>query len=278
MSPLSTTDEVEQGPYNIQGATTSEGKPAILSGDSGLEQESLASSNGDDHDSMTGSPEILEWLSNFCYVVEGGSEEPVKAKRLESIDESLKLVDDKSEWSASQDVDRPETLPYGGIAVEDLANSEKYSNEFLEVKRSPLGGHGVFAKTDLKRGQIIHTEQATLTASPVNLYRELDQLPPELQQAFSRLHCYRRSPDQDERHATFMTNAFAIGNVSCIYLIASRFNHACHPLNSVENRVIGNYVMEFSMKRDVPAGAELTIAYDEEIAQLEGASDAEGVW
>ncbi|KAI1136092.1 SET domain-containing protein [Hypoxylon sp. FL0543] len=203
----------------------------------------------------------------------------------------------------AEKVEAVEPLAYGEVAKKDLASPEQYSNDFIEIKESQLGGKGVFAKTDLKRGQIILAEKPLISASPMNLYREIEKLEPELQQAFHRLHGYKRSLDQDDRHAIFMTNAFAIDELSCVYIIASRFNHACPPSNSVGNRVTGGRVMEFRMKRDVPAGTELTIAYgrlsplqlyrmwgfrcscggctpitDEEIAQIEGEADAEGIW
>ncbi|KAI0837201.1 SET domain-containing protein [Hypoxylon sp. FL0890] len=345
MSTLSTTDRVEQGAISDDVST-------FLSGESGSAIEDLASENGDGHDTVSQSPELLAWLIESYYLVELNQEEALvtqfnpilKEKPAERTYENPEPVDNNSDSSASpvsddsrsrssleasgsepgegcsletsceinelaiispdlaDKVEAAEPLAYGEISVKDLANSEQYSNNFLEIKKSELGGNGVFAKTDLKRGQIILAEKPTISASPANLYREIDKLAPELQRAFSRLSRHKRSPCELVIMLTTMIR-FAIDELSCVYLIASRFNHACPPLNSVGNRVVGGRVMEFRMKRDVPAGTELTIAYgplspwhlyrmwgfrcscggctpltDEEVAQIEGKSDAEGIW
>ncbi|KAI0149834.1 SET domain-containing protein [Hypoxylon sp. NC0597] len=353
MPTQSTIDTVEEATYKVQAATTGDGVPVVSSSNSVLESEHPSSGNGDGHDTIPQSSEVLEQLGIPHELVEWNMEEPsgnqseptMDATPVEGADKKLEPADNDSGRSttpasagsqspcslglggseqgescspnSSYEVDNqtttstdlsdkacaPESLPYGEIAFKDLANPEQFSNEFFEIKKSQLGGNGVFAKVDLKRGQVILAERPTISASSMNLYRELDKLAPELQQAFYRLHCHRRTSDQDERHAIFMTNAFAIDELSCVYMIGSRFNHACPPLNSVGNHVVDHRVMEFRMKRDVPAGTELTIAYgrlspwhlyrmwgfrcacggctpitDEEVAQVDSTSDAEGVW
>lgn len=150
---------------------------------------------------------------------------------------------------------------YGTIPLEHLAKPEKYSNQYFEVRKSKLGGNGVFSKTDLKKGQLIHVERPQIVGYSDSVNRSLEHLAPEVREAFMRMHAHKRFPGQELRQAIFLTNAFAIQEMSCIYMIASRFNHTCQGTQSVEYRVVKNRVMEFRMTKDVPAGMELTISY-----------------
>ncbi|KAI1649892.1 uncharacterized protein F4817DRAFT_369300 [Daldinia loculata] len=153
------------------------------------------------------------------------------------------------------------SLGYGRIPYEYLVNPEEYGNQYFEVKKSRLGGNGAFAKTDLRKGQLILAERPILTASPVTLYQDIELLAPELQAAFYRMHGHKRSPDHDKRQAIFLTNAFAVKESSFIYFIAARFNHACGQVSSVKYRIAQNNIIELRMAKDVPASTELTISY-----------------
>lgn len=97
-------------------------------------------------------------------------------------------------------------LEYGEIPFKDLINSENYSNEYFEVKKSHLGGLGAFAKRDLRRGEVILVERPTIKANPWNFHGELSALAPELQAAVGRMHGHKRFYDQDPSMAIFMTN------------------------------------------------------------------------
>ncbi|KAI1459473.1 hypothetical protein F4805DRAFT_420395 [Annulohypoxylon moriforme] len=96
---------------------------------------------------------------------------------------------------------------YGEIPLEHLANPEKYSNQYFRIKKSKLGGNGVFAKVDLKQGQLILVERPEIVACPESLYNELEELSPEVRNAFLRMHAHKRCPDQDHRSAILLTNA-----------------------------------------------------------------------
>ncbi|OTA92382.1 hypothetical protein M434DRAFT_31899 [Hypoxylon sp. CO27-5] len=332
MSTLSTIDKVENPTSIDQAVTPGEGVSAVISSDPGLREENPTAGKGDGQDTMAQSSELQPQSTIDATPTEGvgetsepagkdlgqsttptsaGSQSPaspevggIEQGEGRSPDTSYEVAGPATtSTNLTEKVTSEESLAYGEISLKDLANPEQYSNEFFEIKKSDLGGNGIFAKVDLKRGQVILAESPTISASPVNLYRELEKLAPEVQEAFYRLHCHRRSSDQDERHAIFMTNAFAIDELSCVYMIGSRFNHACPPLNLVGHRVVDHRVMEFRMKKDVPAGTELTIAYgllppwqlyrmwgfrcacggctpitDEEVARVDGKSDAEGIW
>ncbi|KAK6949272.1 hypothetical protein Daesc_009346 [Daldinia eschscholtzii] len=154
-----------------------------------------------------------------------------------------------------------ESVGYGRIPYEHLANPESYVNQYIEVKKSQLGGYGVFAKTDLKCGQLILAEQPALKANPVTLYQDIAQLAPELQATFYRMHGHKRSPEHDERQAIFLTNAFAVKESSFVYFIAAKFNHACGQMRSVKYTITENNIIELRTAKDVPAGTELTISY-----------------
>ncbi|KAI8961985.1 hypothetical protein F5Y11DRAFT_324291 [Daldinia sp. FL1419] len=153
------------------------------------------------------------------------------------------------------------SLRYGRIPWEHLANPEKYSNQYFEVKKSRLGGNGAFAKMDLKKGQLILAELPIITATPMTLYRDIESLAPEIRGAFYRMHGHQRSPQHDMRQAICLTNAFSIQESSAIYLVAARFNHACGNAKSIKYRIIQDNIIEFRMAKDVPAGTELTISY-----------------
>ncbi|KAI1774786.1 hypothetical protein F4818DRAFT_442273 [Hypoxylon cercidicola] len=192
---------------------------------------------------------------------------------------------------------------HGEIPFKDLIEPENYSNEFFEMRQSQLGGIGAFAKRDLKLGEVILVERPTLKATPYTFYKELEELAPELQAAIGRMHGHRRSHDQDYSLAIFLTNSFGARGGSCLYLIAARFNHACGPVRSVNYRLDGNEIIEFTMKKDVPAGTELTISYgplsptslysmwgfrctcggcrsitDEDVAEIDRAYEEGGIW
>ncbi|OTB19497.1 hypothetical protein K445DRAFT_8530 [Daldinia sp. EC12] len=154
-----------------------------------------------------------------------------------------------------------ESVGYGRIPYEHLTNPESYVNQYIEVRKSRLGGYGVFAKIDLKCGQLILAEQPALKANPVTLYQDIAQLAPDLQATFYRMHGHKRSPEHDKRQAIFLTNAFAVKESSFVYFVAAKFNHACGQMRSVKYTITENNIIELRMAKDVPAGTELTISY-----------------
>ncbi|KAI1807047.1 hypothetical protein F4811DRAFT_550276 [Daldinia bambusicola] len=153
------------------------------------------------------------------------------------------------------------SVRYGEIPHEHLAHPESYANQYIEIKKSHLGGYGAFAKTDLKCGQLILAEQPALKANPITLYQDIAELAPELRAAFYRMHGHKRSPAHDKRQAIFLTNAFVVRESSIVYFIAARFNHACGQVRSVKYHITPNNIIELRMAKDVLAGTELTISY-----------------
>ncbi|ORY68660.1 uncharacterized protein BCR38DRAFT_482160 [Pseudomassariella vexata] len=112
---------------------------------------------------------------------------------------------------------------------------ERFCNVFFEVKRSSLGGYGSFALRDLKRG--LQTDACADAHKPTG--------------------------NENEIAAIFQTNSFhAFSAKQGVFLVASRFNHACPPLNNIlytYNKTRDSIVL--TVQRDVSAGTELTIIY-----------------
>ncbi|KAI1489767.1 hypothetical protein F5X96DRAFT_695490 [Biscogniauxia mediterranea] len=186
---------------------------------------------------------------------------------------------------------------------------ESFRNDLFEVKKSPLGGLGAFARRDLRAGEVILVERALVVADQTTIYDALDALTPPQRGAFARLHAYVRTPNDlcdGRRYATFRTNSFGIPGSAfspssspssssysssspssssfsstsnppsssasaALFLVASRFNHACPPRSNVEywfDR--SRRSMAFAARRDVPAAAELTITYSRSPLELYG--------
>ncbi|PNH44297.1 hypothetical protein VD0004_g3312 [Verticillium dahliae] len=156
-----------------------------------------------------------------------------------------------------------------------------FSNEFFEIRKSPLGGMGAFAVQDLSPGDMILTERAIVRSTDVDrdLIRNFTNLSPSDQGLVLDLAMHKpsRIAHDDSLHtrlkAIFTTNYFACTTKAPghgLFLVASRFNHACRPRMNV------NY--GFDRERDalvftvaggrVQAGTELTINYGKDAASL----------
>ncbi|KAI1638981.1 hypothetical protein F4809DRAFT_658713 [Biscogniauxia mediterranea] len=191
-----------------------------------------------------------------------------------------------------------------GLYPASPLDPESFRNDFFEVKESPLGGLGAFARRDLRAGEVVLVERALVVADQTTIYDALDALAPAQRGAFARLHAFVRTPNDlcdGRRYATFRTNSFGIPGSAisspsssssssssssttsnrpssstptasaALFLVASRFNHACHPRSNVEywfDRARRS--MAFAARCDVPAAAELTITYSRSPLELYG--------
>ncbi|RFU30895.1 hypothetical protein B7463_g5447, partial [Scytalidium lignicola] len=103
------------------------------------------------------------------------------------------------------------------------------TTDFFEVKYTQDRGFAAFATRDIEYGTTILIESALLEATDGDILREFERLKPEEKNEYLKLSSF------DELHknkvaAIFMTNRFLTSNGRCgIFLIASRFNHACRP-------------------------------------------------
>ncbi|KAI0021085.1 hypothetical protein F4780DRAFT_739030 [Xylariomycetidae sp. FL0641] len=95
-----------------------------------------------------------------------------------------------------------------------------------------------------------------------------------------RLHAHYIVPQAERRHSIFRTNryvrtlstpssstnsernSFALESGASLFLVASRFNHACRGWNNVDYMMQGSKnQIAFTTNQAVPAGTELTIRY-----------------
>ncbi|TRX94954.1 hypothetical protein FHL15_004039 [Xylaria flabelliformis] len=144
----------------------------------------------------------------------------------------------------------------------DLDSPEAFNNGFLEVKSSPVSGYGAFAVHDLEPCTTILIERELFNANAFDLYMKLDALTEEQVKAYHTLYGHRRSPSEDIRAAIWRTNRFSVGRGGSVFLIASRFNHACKGRNNVDYSYDkAKKCMVFATKEKVTAGSELFIRY-----------------
>ncbi|KAI0856978.1 hypothetical protein F4860DRAFT_506320 [Xylaria cubensis] len=144
----------------------------------------------------------------------------------------------------------------------DLDSPEAFNNGFLEVKSSPVSGYGAFAVRDLEPCTTILIERELFNANAFDLYMKLDALTEEQMKAYHNLYGHRRSPSEDIRAAIWRTNRFSVGRGGSVFLIASRFNHACKGRNNVDYSYDkAKKCMVLATKEKVTAGSELFIRY-----------------
>ncbi|KAI0446448.1 hypothetical protein F4803DRAFT_567848 [Xylaria telfairii] len=149
-----------------------------------------------------------------------------------------------------------------GLQPKLASDLEGFNNGFLEVKRSPVSGYGAFAVRDLEPGTTILLERELFNANAFDLYQKLDALTKEQKKAYDNLHGHMRSAAEDIRAAIWRTNRFSIGRGGSVFLVASRFNHACKGRNNVNYSYDKNKkCMVFETKQKVSNGSELFIRY-----------------
>ncbi|KAM0310011.1 hypothetical protein ACHAO8_008487 [Botrytis cinerea] len=137
-----------------------------------------------------------------------------------------------------------------------------FENEFYEVKRSPKGGLGCFAKVNIESETMIHSEEPLFLSSMVQIYYHFEQLTAEQQAAYLKLHHWHGLAAHKVL-AIFQTNRFHVpGGKSGIFLNSSRFNHACPGFcNSTYDFRKDINKMVFTTLRDISKGQEITISY-----------------
>ncbi|KAI3324501.1 hypothetical protein HD806DRAFT_533963 [Xylariaceae sp. AK1471] len=139
---------------------------------------------------------------------------------------------------------------------------DNFNNGFFEVKKSAISGYGAFAVRDLDPYTPILVERELFNANSFDLYNKLDTLTEEQKKAFHRLHGHKRTPSEDVRAAIWHTNSFSVSPGGSLFLVASRFNHACKERNNVEYSYdYDKKCMAFVTKEKVSAGSELFIRY-----------------
>lgn len=106
----------------------------------------------------------------------------------------------------------------------------------VEVKDSPLHGKGVFAKRDIKKGELIVESHMAL----IHVNENLPEVLATLQ--------FPWSEDYD---------------AICLSDVGSFFNHASRPSAEITSRDFTKLVQKFSAKTDISKGDEITIYYND---------------
>ncbi|TGJ87619.1 hypothetical protein E0Z10_g1141 [Xylaria hypoxylon] len=149
-----------------------------------------------------------------------------------------------------------------GLQPKLASDLENFNNGFLEVKKSPVSGYGAFAACDLEPYTPVLIEHELFNANSFDLYQKLDALTKEQMIAYHNLHGHKRSPSEDVRAAIWHTNRFSICKGGAVFLVGSRFNHACNNRNNVDYSYDQKKsCMAFVTNKKIPAGSELFIQY-----------------
>ncbi|KAH8906119.1 SET domain-containing protein [Coniochaeta sp. PMI_546] len=145
-----------------------------------------------------------------------------------------------------------------------------WKNDFIVIKKSTLGGLGVFAAKDLEYGDKILEEMPLLHTNNWGISNKYDSLSDEDRELLHTLHKFSTNPSAHVLEKIRRANSFQLPKGVAIYSVASRFNHACLPIRNV-NYVIngrGDAKITFTVSKNVPKGTELTICYGGRPEQL----------
>eukprot|EP00933_Yihiella_yeosuensis_P024798 TRINITY_DN1922_c1_g2_i1.p1 TRINITY_DN1922_c1_g2~~TRINITY_DN1922_c1_g2_i1.p1 ORF type:complete len:505 (+),score=84.69 TRINITY_DN1922_c1_g2_i1:100-1614(+) len=142
--------------------------------------------------------------------------------------------------------------------------------ETLDLKEGKVKGLGVLATSDIKRGQLILSEEPILkfrSSDPVWLcrIRKMVRDSPQKRKALSSLYdAFRRETGgKKSLRGVVQTNAFRCGMKTEYYVLgiqASRFNHSCNS-NCEQSYDEELNQLQFYASTDIEAGQELCIRY-----------------
>lgn len=84
----------------------------------------------------------------------------------------------------------PEVVKPGTVEPEtEIIGKDRYK-QFFEIRESPVGGFGIFALRDLKRGEVILVEEPMLKTSSFSLMDDFRALDEESKQIYMSLHAF----------------------------------------------------------------------------------------
>ncbi|KAF6844314.1 set domain-containing protein 5 [Colletotrichum musicola] len=164
-----------------------------------------------------------------------------------------------------------------------------FSNEYFEVRRSPVAGWGAFAKKKLVKGEQILVERALYHASHEEVAKSVRDLPEQEKQIANDLHAFFSRDGECKEEAVWSTNAFAskyprkyqddtgsspkaragwARDVAGLFPVAARFNHACWPKVSYKY-LAREEVLVFTVQDwEIREGEELSISYGKDPSVL----------
>jgi len=135
-----------------------------------------------------------------------------------------------------------------------------FISELFNITTSPKGGVGAFALQDIENGTEIHSEPALLQATDTSLQQAFKELSADQKKSYLKLYSYD-AIDVNKVVAVFKTNRFRTIPPNCgIFLIASRFNHACKPSCSYTWSTDRQRLI-LTTSQDILKGQEITISY-----------------
>ncbi|KAF6811794.1 SET domain-containing protein 5 [Colletotrichum sojae] len=161
-----------------------------------------------------------------------------------------------------------------------------FSNDFFEVRRSPVAGWGAFAKKKLVKGEQILVERALYHASHEEVAKSVRDLPEHERQIANDLHAFFSRDGECKEEAVWSTNAYAsppphpqiysdiqaragwARDVAGLFPVAARFNHSCWP--KVSYRYLAREeVLVFTVRDwEIREGEELSISYGKDPSVL----------
>ncbi|KAL1888487.1 hypothetical protein Sste5346_009531 [Sporothrix stenoceras] len=137
-------------------------------------------------------------------------------------------------------------------------------NGMFAIRPSALGGLGCFALKDISRGDHLLVERPLIRTNMLHLQEEIDRLTPDQRAQFDSLTGYHPDPRVSRDAQIWTANTFVTGELEGLFVVASRFNHACteSPAQNVGyryDRQLG--VLTMTAVGRIKKGTELLISY-----------------
>ncbi|CAK7226694.1 hypothetical protein SCUCBS95973_006285 [Sporothrix curviconia] len=137
-------------------------------------------------------------------------------------------------------------------------------NDTFAIRPSALGGMGCFALRNICRGDHVLVERPLLRTNLLHLFHELEYLSPAQRAQYDALHAWHPDPRASRKEQIWTANTFVAGELEGLFVVASRFNHACSgsPKQNVGYRYDRQQnVLVLTATARIAAGAELLISY-----------------
>jgi hypothetical protein len=166
------------------------------------------------------------------------------------------------------------------------------SRHLIEVRNSIGKGLGIFATSDIPRGTRVIAEAALLKidwnhGDARDILQAFESLPASKQSSYLKLHGFAcaefRSAAENETGQSWQTmpelqwrvfSIFAANAFGDVFLLGSRINHSCIP--NIHLAYNSNLEKEtFHSVREISAGEELTITYNDGINRTKNQRQAE---
>ncbi|KJR79846.1 uncharacterized protein SPSK_00023 [Sporothrix schenckii 1099-18] len=137
-------------------------------------------------------------------------------------------------------------------------------NGMFEVRPSALGGLGCFAMRDIFRGEHLLVERPLVRTNMMHLIQELARLSTADRAQFDALTGHHPDPRASRDEQIWTANTFVAGELDSLFIVASRFNHACSasPSQNVGYRYDRHQdVLTLTAVGRIAKGTELLISY-----------------